>query len=293
MDQRSKNDPEPPSPFDVSDPDFQREPHYSKWCGRGSIIILKPTLGKVIVTPLRCGSWVCPHCGPLKRDELVKRLKSAHANRFLTLTCAHPEGTTPFQAEAAIRAGWTAFIAALRMFAPKLEYFRTMEWQENGWPHLHVLLRCHFIPKKTIADAWHLHCWPGFINIKKIVNDAGIPYELTKYIAKAYLVAQRLDKHQRLFSSSQKFFPPKPEQSLEDYDPEATWYITSDTPDDVYNDLKHLPFLQVEAPTLRDELIFTQCWPEWKGWAAEVDALCKALPWFTPLNHGECHGPPF
>jgi len=168
-----------------------------------------------------------------------------------------------------------------------------MEWQANGWPHLHVLLRSKFIPKKFVADAWHDCCWPGFVDIKKIASHDGIPYELTKYICKAYLVANALDKNQRLFSSSRKFFPPQPESDPVDFDPAAEWFITSENPDSVRTTLSSLPWLSDQLLQPTDGYAFRWSWLAIDTWAKLTADELEALPWYKPAHSGLCHPPPF
>ena len=44
-------------------------------------------------------------------------------------------------------------------------WFAVIEWQENGWPHWHVLVEAGFLPVQTVRDAWN-------VNLHKLHKEA-------------------------------------------------------------------------------------------------------------------------
>jgi len=278
-------DPGPPlSQAEAHDPRTDPTGHYSKWCGRGAIVLVHQAESRVKVVPLRCGSWACPDCGPAKAAALKARLRNAKATAFLTLTCAQPAGCKPGQAERSIRKGWSKFVAKIREFAPDFEYFKVWEYQKNGWPHLHVLVRAHYIPKHVYAKAWHLTCWPGFVKVKAVRDNQNIPHELCKYMSKCYKIAKQLDKGMRIWSASQGFFldpPPKPKVEA---DPSLIWFITNLPPAQVYHTLMMLPFMKDVTEPGADGYEFQPYSNAQHYWVSLLLIELDSLPWFSAKN---------
>jgi hypothetical protein len=108
----------------------------------------------------RCKSWFCPHCariqGPRLRAKLIDRVESWRNPMMLTLTI---DPDLFDDAEAAFKhvTESRAIAKVMAMLAPFLSspgYFVVIEFQENGWPHWHVLCDAVRIPIDKIRAAW-------------------------------------------------------------------------------------------------------------------------------------------
>jgi hypothetical protein len=189
-------------------------------CASGAIIRFNLRTYVIQAIPLYCKQWHCSICAPRLKANFVHRVKAAKPDHHLTCTCAHPEGATPAIAEAAIRAGWPDFVKELRKLDPKLEYCRVLEYQKNGWPHLHIALRAGYLPIKSVEAAWRKKCWPGYCFITYRSNPAATANDLGKYIAKAASINHARRKRVRAYTASAGFFPkeeprPIPEDQAE------------------------------------------------------------------------------
>jgi len=281
-----------PDPREVSDPNFQGDPDYSKWCGRGTIVLVRPQEARVQVVPMRCGSWTCPVCSDRKRKALMARLHKANITAFWTLTCAHPDGTSPKQAEDAIRKGWSKFVQEIRDYDAGFQYFRVLEYQKNGWPHVHLGVRTCWFPKHRIEAAWRKHCWPGFIKLRVVNDKSGIPWELTKYLTKCAAIAAQLKKGQRLFSSSRSFFPDDDASTPDQDTTEILWFLTDTHGAKVVTLLCSMfPFRIAREST--DEGIILETYASWfRSELPKLLAFLEDLPWFSPRSSGRKRSPP-
>lgn len=180
--------------------------HYSDRCRRGSIILVDPKTCEAKTIPIFCKSWICPHCSKLKQRRLEQRIRSAHPNKFITLTVEQTPGLTRHDAETTIREHWSKFIAAVRKFKPEFEYLKVIEWTKKGWPHVHVVARSDYLPQSLLATLWRKHVLPGFVDIRKIHDGSAMPREITKYVTKTARHYARRKQGERLFTTSLGFF---------------------------------------------------------------------------------------
>lgn len=184
-------------------------------CGQGTLAVNRS--GRLEFHALRCDSWSCPECRPVKAAQLQRRLRGALAGRrnakfsFCTLSVnparfegrqigwrGRDDGTrirvyarpTPSQFNAVIHAmshEWHAFKRRMdnrtrRAHQPTVEYFRVVELNRDGWPHYHVIL---------VHPSWeaaglerHVQEWGlGFVKVEPAGPDGAVrrlaPYLLS------------------------------------------------------------------------------------------------------------------
>jgi hypothetical protein len=139
--------------------------------------VLTRSTGRVMCKRLGCGSVWCPcGCGVAKglalRDSLKVELETFTSPYFITLTVdpvLFPEGP-----EGALR--WvqdqgvvSEFVRALRRRGHLLDtrYVSVLEFQENGWPHWHLIFDALFVPFDEIALAWAAAGWAGRAGVER------------------------------------------------------------------------------------------------------------------------------
>lgn len=102
-----------------------------------------------------CKRHICPACGPRRRQEIRKHMKSGFDTgdpvRFLTVTCA-PDAELLYSSDA----DWTTFnrklgelIAAVRHSGIPIQYCRVIEGTKRGILHGHFLTTGLYIRKCT------------------------------------------------------------------------------------------------------------------------------------------------
>lgn len=187
-------------------------------CIHGSILGMDEVTGRVIVIPCCCKSWTCPACANRLRRMWGKRVIEAQPNRFLTWTVdpkLHPD---PHEARVAIQKAWTSFVAHWRKgraakghkhkIPPHdLEYISVWERHKNGHPHLHALIRGHYIPQSYIRR-WSIKAGCGeIIDIRKVYSVNAAAAELLKYVSKAAADVSGFFEGFRLINCSRQFVP--------------------------------------------------------------------------------------
>lgn len=177
----------------------------------------KPCLtprGYVVVSgikkPVRCMSWLCPSCGPIKKLRLARRIARGFFNdtdiHAMTLTQKH--GSTrnimkDFQT-------WREIVK--KRYGTRFDYFWVKEFTQRGQRHLHVLLQpsddnfftgSYRKDVKRISQIWSEvtlnESYRVWINKRRIENAAGY---LFKYLSKAYHFEIRYRRKERRYGFS-------------------------------------------------------------------------------------------
>lgn len=144
-------------------------------------------IGAIRAVTLRCRSWACPLCLPLRKRQLVRDACDGLPDRLLTLTTRRVEGADPDQE--ALRQGrcFARLVKAIRKAHPGKEvaYFAVREATKAGWPHLHVLLRAPYLDWNWLRATWlQISGSPG-VDIRKIYDPTKAARYVAKYIGKS------------------------------------------------------------------------------------------------------------
>jgi hypothetical protein len=139
---------------------------------------------------LDCKMWGCAHCGPKK----AKRYKAAirqiaekeQLNRFLTLTL-DPRKISGSPVRYLRRIFNKFRVYLLRKFGRSIKYIAVLEFQQNGNPHLHILVD-RFIQQHWISQTWSALGGGRIVDIK-FVDVHRISRYLSKYLTKELLLS--------------------------------------------------------------------------------------------------------
>lgn len=160
-----------------------------------------------------CKQWDCPHCGPVKKNQLLDRVAVGFgpteidgervANiRMLTLTLRAGVDDTM------ITKYWNTLRVELKDSGYAIsKFFWTKEFTKRGVRHLHVLID-RYIPHGVVRRLWRRITHSSFIvhitrmNLK---NPAGYS---SKYMSKGFLQG-KFRKYERRFGCSRHFKPIK------------------------------------------------------------------------------------
>jgi hypothetical protein len=113
------------------------------YCGRMSLMgNAEKTRGQV--RRLGCKTWRCPSCGPKKANKvrfgIVKHATARNLCRFLTLTL-NPRACSAEDSVKYIKSTWGKFRVLLQREQGKsISFIAVIEFQKNGYAHLHVLV---------------------------------------------------------------------------------------------------------------------------------------------------------
>lgn len=172
------------------------------------------------VKPLPCNAWSCDYCAPKRRLRLIAQAASGEPNKLLTLTVSTRIGDSPTHRRALLHDAWKRLVKRiLRQFAlaperrwqltsthreaaaerrtraatadtpargcDRLHYMAFLEKTQRGEPHLHILLRCPFVPQDWIAEQMRELIGSPICWIEAITNTKHAVRYVTKYITKA------------------------------------------------------------------------------------------------------------
>jgi len=129
------------------------------YCGQFTAIGL--VNGKYLHERFRCKSYSCGRCGARKirrvRKRIVQLAVEHDLTRFLTLTLDPKK--LPRRCSLKVRLDYLAAtwrkmrVYIRRMLGRSVKFIAVVELQENGNPHLHVLVGA-YLPKRWITRAW-------------------------------------------------------------------------------------------------------------------------------------------
>jgi len=139
-------------PREVSAETAWKELTDERWCGKGCLVGWAPNGEKAKLVPLTCDRWDCPRCGPRKAKRWLAKLLSARPTRHIVVTCRPGAAPDPDTAATLLKRTWSRFVDNWRRKGRTCEYAWVLQWQKNGWPHLHILQRGSYIPQVLISS---------------------------------------------------------------------------------------------------------------------------------------------
>lgn len=167
--------------------------------------------------PIRCNSWTCPVCAPLKKRALWHRFQNGtisekttkvYGRKFLTLTAPGKAFRALYNPEEAYNIMAYHFSNLMRNLRHKyghFDYMRVAEPQKDGTPHFHVLLvGDNIAPKEILKDIEYHWCESyrmGHVKLNKVPFKDGnhaMNYIL-KYITKSQV---GFGRYKRIFTAS-------------------------------------------------------------------------------------------
>ncbi len=149
---------------------------------------------KIIIIPLRCGSWGCIRCSARMTTIWSHRVAAADPERMVTFTRV---GLNRHD----IRIGLQTILRDLRKRNFEFEYWGVVELHQSGVPHMHVVQRGSYIPKSELSAACGRAGW-GFSDIRKITTG----WSAARYCAKHLCHSHGRRWDGRLIRYSRKFF---------------------------------------------------------------------------------------
>jgi len=142
---------------------------------------------RVELLELPCNMWGCDDCRPGKRARVVAQILAGKPRLFLTLTMQVVEGRTPLEACDLMLKGWDRLLKWLRRFhkGKEVEAYWFIEATEQGYPHIHIVLRMPFTPEHKIQEHWIRYTGSYILKIKTITNQLHMARYVAKYLTKA------------------------------------------------------------------------------------------------------------
>lgn len=155
------------------------------YCGDATIV---NTIGKEKrAVALKCRSWTCPDCYPIRKAGLMKQALSGSPDMFLTLTIQCHPGDNANDKAAMLARGWRLLrLRLMRRYKIKsLPFIAVIEAHKSGFPHLHILLRSKFIPWRDLVALWITVTGSRGVFIERLQRRSKAVAYCSKYAGKA------------------------------------------------------------------------------------------------------------
>lgn len=123
---------------------------------------------------------------PRRLRALRKLAASGHPTTLITLTV---DPSAYVSADAAAR----RLVESWRMvrqrakregLAERIEYIAIFEQTRRGWPHLHILARCPYIPQAWLSKRMEEYADSPIVDIRKVYNRRHASRYVAKYVSK-------------------------------------------------------------------------------------------------------------
>jgi hypothetical protein len=137
--------------------------------------------------PYRCDSWECACCGYRMKMNLLEGIdrvveERPELSRLLTLTVDPGRVDGREAAHREIGEAWNRLRSYIQASYGDFSYIWVREEQENGYPHLHVLVS-RFLPQADVAAAWSRTGMGEIVDLRRVeARQAG--HYIAKYLAK-------------------------------------------------------------------------------------------------------------
>lgn len=169
--------------------------------------------------PLRCKCWGCERCAPERTRDLKGLCRRGAPNRFLTLTRRAKKGDDPHKAAQELAHAFLLLRNRIKKKygLKKLAYIAVFERHKSGQPHLHIMLRCRYIPQKWLSEQMDDLLQSPIVDIKYVTDRGRVAAYVAKYIAKA---PERFDGCKRYWRSQDyelpenKYVKPEPDDNI-------------------------------------------------------------------------------
>lgn len=153
-------------------------------CSQWQLVKTEAAFEDILILP--CRSWSCEYCQPQRRYELKLLAASGEPNKLLTLTVNPAVGESPTDRRRLIADAWKKLhkriLRAMKWKA--LPYMWFCEETKRGEPHLHILLRCGYIPQDWLSRQMADLLSSPIVDIRKVSGSAGAIAYVTKYVTK-------------------------------------------------------------------------------------------------------------
>ena len=190
-----------------------REQFTAKKCNFGKWVVLSKSIKERMLFKrvyVRCGQFNCPYCRELKKRKLARLIrKSCPKSDFSMLTLTLRRNSYDLKKNwFDLSRFWDILIKRLKRQYPGLKYFRVVELQKNGMPHIHALIN-FYSPKWYIQSVWKDITGDSFICRFEKIRTSCASYIL-KYFSKSIqdinYIRSITGKHTRIFNRSRNLF---------------------------------------------------------------------------------------
>lgn len=136
---------------------------------------------------LRCKRWHCPLCQPYNHRRVKRLAREGQPNVFLTLTVDPKRYETPDEAARSLKRAWVNLRRAMERDhgIKQPPFIAIFEATKQGWPHLHILMRCRYIHQRWYSDTMARLIGAPIVDVRFIKETGRVAAYVAKYVSKA------------------------------------------------------------------------------------------------------------
>lgn len=192
-------------------------------CRASSIVIASD--GEKAVCEYSCGSWECDDCAQDKRKAIIARILGGQPDIAWTVTTVVGSYGDPVRARNAMVEAWQDFIdtEVQRRRLKRPPYAVVIEAGEQGWPHMHIMLRHWFIDFDRLQDWMARRLKAPHVRFDVLRDPTAGARYMGKYLGKA---PHRFGTGKRYWFTQNYDLRPKHKPWREKQQGEVPWIVT-------------------------------------------------------------------
>lgn len=187
----------------------------------GEALAVKSQERERLAVSLRCRSWGCEECSPLRHKQLVAEALGGKPRIFLTLTSKRRSNITATMAAKELANAWRLLrLRIMRRYKRKaFPFICVFQATKLGWPHLHILARTGFIDQKWLSEQMNELTGSPIVDIRLIKSSQQAANYCARYCGRE---TERFGTSKRYWQSQDYDQRPEPEART-DFDPRVKW----------------------------------------------------------------------
>lgn len=148
--------------------------------------LVKRNRETITCEPLRCRSWQCEHCNPMRRKRCIREAAHGEPNTFITLTVNPEWFDTPHDRAKALVRAWREVrrLACKKYGYDRIPFYAVFEKCESGEPHLHILARVPWIDHGWLSATMARLNGAPVVDIRRIDKARKPQRYIAKYLGK-------------------------------------------------------------------------------------------------------------
>jgi len=148
---------------------------------------LVKTQSRIITAePLRCRSWQCDHCRPIRRKRCINEAAHGEPATFITLTVNPAHLSSPDERAQALVSAWREVrrLAKKKWHYKTIPFYAVFERTKAGEPHLHILSRIRWLDQAWLSNVMKRLIGAPICDVRPVDKGRNPGRYIAKYIGK-------------------------------------------------------------------------------------------------------------
>lgn len=122
----------------------------------------------------------------MRLRKLRKEAAEGNPQRLITLTINPEQYLSPDHAARTLVKAWRNIVqrAHREGIAERIEYICIFEETKRGWPHLHILARCPYLPQRWLSARMREYANSPIVDVRAVKSRRAASCYVAKYVSK-------------------------------------------------------------------------------------------------------------